>query len=58
MYIKTVLFSDDKAVIAGTEDELQYSIYKFNQIAENDNFKISTESEVLAFKGHGQYRNK
>jgi hypothetical protein len=31
IHIKTVLFSDAQAVIAGTEDELQYNIYKLNQ---------------------------
>jgi sorting nexin-29 len=59
IYIKTVLFADDEAVIAGTEAELQYSIYELNQIVEKYNFKISsTKTEVMAFKGKRPVRSK
>jgi hypothetical protein len=52
IYVKTVLFADDQAVIAGTEDELQYRKYKLNQKAEKCNFKISSaKTEVMTFRG-------
>jgi hypothetical protein len=57
IYIKTVLFADDQADIGGTDDELQYSIYKLNQIVEKKQLKNINKYEVMAFKGKDPVRS-
>jgi hypothetical protein len=37
---------------------VQYSTYKLNQIAEKCNFRISTKTEVMTFKGKDPVRIK
>jgi hypothetical protein len=44
-YIETVLFVYGQAFTAGTEDELQYSIYKLNQTGEKYNFKYCQQRQ-------------
>jgi hypothetical protein len=49
--IDNILFADDQAVIAKTED-LQRALHKLNMICKEYNLKICTvKTKVMAFKG-------
>ncbi|CAG7824607.1 unnamed protein product, partial [Allacma fusca] len=50
--ISTVLFADDQAVLAETEDDLQRSMYNLTKTSEKYDMRISSEkTKTMAFKG-------
>ncbi|KAJ4427690.1 hypothetical protein ANN_25339 [Periplaneta americana] len=56
--LDTLLYADDQ-VLFTNEDELQYSIYHLNIIAQNFNMKISpNKTKIMAFQGKQQVRSK
>jgi beta-xylosidase len=40
--LKTVLYADDKMILAKTEDDLQIALNTLNEVAQKYNLKIST----------------
>ena len=55
----TILFADDQAIIASSENELQTAVHKLNTIIEKYNMKISTnKTKVIAFRGKDNIRSK
>ena len=50
MILETLIFADDVALVASSEDELQYSVYNFNKIDNKCNMKINREkTKIMAF---------
>ncbi|KAJ4447189.1 hypothetical protein ANN_09190 [Periplaneta americana] len=50
--LDTLLYADDQVLFATNEDELQYSIYHLNIIAQNFNMKISqNKTKIMTFQG-------
>lgn len=57
--ISTILFADDQLIISDSEDNLQISCYKLNNILKDYGLTISTEkSKVMAFQGKHPKRSK
>ena len=57
--ISTVLFADDQAVLAETEDDLQRSMYNLTKTSEKYDMRISSEkTKTMAFKGKEPVRSK
>jgi hypothetical protein len=51
-YLDVILFADDLALLASTEDDLQCSIYNFHMVASEYNMEISIEKlKVMVFCG-------
>jgi hypothetical protein len=56
LYLNTLLFADDQAIIQDSEDKLQKSVHILNQ---DYNLKISTgKTKIMAFKGKHLVRSK
>jgi hypothetical protein len=52
LYLNTLLFADDQAIIQDSEDKLQKSVYILNQPSKDYGPKISTnKTKTMAFKG-------
>jgi hypothetical protein len=50
--IDTMLFADDQVLLAKSEDDLQYSVHNFNNIASEFSTEINAEeTRVMAFRG-------
>jgi len=50
--LDTLIYADDQALFANTEDELQYSVHHFNLIVNNFNMELSsTKTKTMAFQG-------
>ncbi len=57
--ISTVLFADDQAVLAETEDDLQRAMYQLAKTSEAYDMKISSgKTKTMAFKGKDAIRSK
>lgn len=57
--LNTLLYADDQVIIQETEDDLQLSLYRLNQICEKYNFEISQpKTNIMAFKGKDPIRSK
>ena len=57
--LNTLLFADDQVILAETEDDLQYAVYKQHLIANQYDLKISIpKTKVLAFRGEDHLRAK
>jgi hypothetical protein len=55
----TVLFADDHVIMSDSEDNLQISIYKQNEIITEYGVTISTDKrKVIAFKGRDPTRSE
>jgi hypothetical protein len=47
-----MIFADDLALLAASEDDLQHSLYKFKLVAEEYYMEISTEkTKIMSFCG-------
>jgi hypothetical protein len=59
LYLNTLLFADDQAIIQDSEDKLQKSVCILNQLSKDYNLKISTDkTKTTAFKGKHLVRSK
>jgi len=59
IYLNTLIFADDQAIIQDSEDKLQKSVYLLNQMSKDYNFKISMDkTKLMAFKGKHLVRSK
>jgi hypothetical protein len=59
LYLNTLLFADDQAIIQDSEDKLQKSVYILNQLSKDYNLKISTDkTKIMAFKRKHLVRSK
>ena len=57
--INTVLFADNQAALAETEDDLQTAIFQLTITSEAYDIKISSEkTKTMAFKGVGTVRSE
>jgi hypothetical protein len=57
--IDTMLFADDKVLLAKSEDDLQYSAHNLNKIAFEISMEIKAEkTRVMAFRGMEPIRSK
>jgi len=57
--LSTLLFEDDQVIIADTEDNLQKSAHKLNQIITEYGLTVSLEkTKSMAFKGRDPVRTK
>jgi hypothetical protein len=57
--LNTVLFGDDKVIMASTEVELQSATYALNSTAIKYNLKISVDkTQAVAMKGKKDVRTK
>jgi hypothetical protein len=59
LYLNTLLFANDQAIIQDSEDNLQKSVYILNQLSKDYNLKISMDkTKTMAFKGKHLVRSK
>lgn len=57
--VNSLLFADDQALLAETEDDLQYNVHTLGKIAKTYNCRISTsKTEIMAFRGNYPVRSK
>jgi hypothetical protein len=47
--IDTMLFADDRVLLAKSEDDLQYSVHNFNKIASEFPMEINAEKTSYGF---------
>jgi hypothetical protein len=58
-YIDSILFADDHALLAKSEDELQHNVMKLNQVLQSYDVKISTgKTKAMTMKGRQIQRVK
>ena len=59
LYLNTLLFADEQAIIQDSEDKLQKSVYILKQMSKDYNLRISTnKTKIMAFKGKHLLRSK
>jgi hypothetical protein len=59
IYVNTLVFADDQAIIQDSEYKLQNFVYILNQLSKDYNLKISTDkTNIMAFKGKHSVRSE
>ena len=59
IYIETLLFADDQAILSDSENRLQMGIHLLNRICKDSGLQISThKTNVMAFSGTDLVRAK
>jgi hypothetical protein len=59
LYLNTLLFADDQAIIQDSEDKLQKFVYILNELSKGYNLKISADkTKTMDFKGKHLVRSK